>query len=539
MTDTITKRWIRTAADEQAVAAGCYFDEAAAERVPEFFRRFLRHSKGKFAGNPFELLPWQTDDVIYPLYGWKRPDGTRRFRKAYVEIPKKNGKSTMASGIGLYHLAGDGERGAEVYSAAVTRDQASIVHGEAITMVESSEALASYLKINKATKEILFPRYASKYKALPAEAHSSEGLNASALIIDELHAWIGEHGRRFYDALKYAGTARTQPLMFQITTAGEDTLGVCWEQHEYARDVIAGVIDDQRFFGYIAAADVKDDVDEPATWRKANPSMGVTMTEADFAADLSEAKKTPSTFAQFLRYRLNRWAGGGGVPAIRPEDWNACEGNFTVDDLAGRECWAALDLSRTKDMTALALVFRAEGEGGDDYHALVWFWLPAETLERKDCPEQFRTWAKQGRIRLTDGNVTDYTQVENDIVEILERFAPQCLAFDPYFAEEITQRIMDRIGVERVEFRQTLMNFAPACTELERLVMSRKIRHDGDPVLAWHIANLRWKIDANNNKRPIKPGGDSIKKIDGAVAMLMGIGRAMTAILGGGGMAWA
>lgn len=520
MSDAITKKWVRCRGDELAVAAGCYFDPAAADKACRFFPTFLRHSKGQFAGQPFTLLDWQANEIIRPLFGWKRPDGTRRFRKAYVEIPKKNGKSTLAAGIGLYLLIGDGEPGAEVYSTAVTRDQAGIVHGEAVNMVKASEGLSSYLRINHATKEILFDRTTSKYKALPAEAGSAEGLNAHGLIIDELHAWTGQHGRKFYDSLRYAGRSRRQPLQFVITTAGDDDLSVCWELHEYAKQVIAGDVIDQRFFGYIRAADPGDNLDDEAVWAKANPSMGETMTAEDFGADLEEAKKTPTAWHQFCRYSFNIWS-TGGVAAITAEDWASCRASFTLDELAGQQCWAGIDLSRARDMTALALIFRKP------WRIVAKFWLPESTVYSLNAPAHYRAWAEAGLLTATPGTVTDYIRVEADAVELCSRFQVQELAFDPYFAEELTQRIYDKTCIQRVAFAQTAGNFAAPSAEFERLVISGQLGHDGNPILAWQAGNLRWKIDDRGNKRPTKAAGQF--KIDGIVAAIMAIGRASLA----------
>src|SRR5215831_5309752 len=284
-----------TPADEAALAEGCTFHAASAERVRQFFRSFLRHSKGQWAGKPFELLDWQFTDIIAPLFGWKRADGSRRFRRAYIEVPKKNGKSTLASGIGLYLLVGDGEPGAEVYSVAADRYQANIVHGEAIRMVRASPGLSSRLELNRTTHNISFPKLSAWYRSLSSEANTKEGLNAHGLIIDELHAW---KGRGLWDALRYAGRSRRQPLLFAITTAGDDMDSICREQHDYAKGVLSGEILDTRFFAYIrrAAAIAEgdredDDWADPAIWHKANPSLGVTIDPGEFARDVEEAKQ--------------------------------------------------------------------------------------------------------------------------------------------------------------------------------------------------------------------------------------------------------
>ena len=556
MIDALTKKWIRARADETAAEQGCTFSMKGPERVRMFFRTFLQHSKGQWAGKPFELLDWQFNDLVCPLFGWRKPDGTRRFQIAFIEIPKKNGKSTFAAGIGLYLLVGDGEPGAEIYSTAVTRDQAGIVHNEAMTMVEASRALKSYLKVNKSNKVIHFPQTNSKYRPLASDADSNEGLNAHGIIIDELHAWKGERGRNFFEAIQYAGRARAQPLMLIITTAGDDVATVCYEKLEYARDILSGVNkDDTRFFAYVKEATSKDDLEDPETWRRVNPSMGITIREDAFACDLAEAKKSPTAWASFKRYSFNIWTSGSN-PAICREDWAACRDDFAEDLLLGQECWAGLDLSRVSDMTSLALLFKSVVVSGETYlmrdgtmadfrevatyRLLVYSWLPEGSAREGPMASEYRAWAKAGRLTLTDGDVTDYAVVERKLIELAGdgetpgKFRLVELAFDPYFAEELTQRFQDATGVKRVAFAQTIANFAPPTSEFERLVIAHQLRHDGNPVLSWQVGHVEFKTDQNNNKRPIKPGGNSVKKIDGVVATIMALGRAMIDRAGGG-----
>jgi phage terminase large subunit-like protein len=526
--DAATRRWIKSPADEAAAVNGCYFDEAAAEKVERFFRQFLRHSKGRFAGQPFELLEWQRDDVVFPMFGWKRADGRRRFQRAYVEIPKKNGKSTLAAGLGLYLLVGDNEPGAEVYSAACTRQQAGIVHGEAINMVRASQGLSTYLRVHGATREIRFDARGAVYKALAADANSNEGLNIHGLIIDELHAWPGEAGRAFYNALKWGGKARENPLFFIITTAGEDQLSIGFDVHNYARGVLDGSVEDQRFFAYVRAADSQDDYREPATWRKANPSLGHTMTEDDFAADVKEAEQSPTSLTQFKRYALNIWA-QGGTSAIDQNSWKACRVKFKEADLHGERCFGAIDLARVSDLTAAGLVFPRDG---GRYRALVQFWLPRAKIEHPNTPEMFRVWERQGLIVATDGDVTDYEKVRADVAEWWKRFELVEFAYDPWMAEEFSQRLSDD-GFERVSFGQTILNYAAPSAEFERLIVGRLLEHDGNPFLAWQIGNLRWRIDPAGNRRPDK--ARERNKIDGPVALIMAIARAMVADESAGG----
>lgn len=522
-----TDRWVRSPADERAVAEGCAFDGKAAARVKDFFARFLRHSKGEWAGKPFELLAWQWEDVIAPLFGWLRPDGSRRFRASYIEIPKKNGKSALASGIGLYLLAGDREAGAEVYSVAADRDQAGIVHGEAVRMVEASPPLLRHLVVNYSTKNITFPSAKSWYKALSSEAGTKEGLNAHGLIIDELHVWSG---RGLWDALRYADRARRQPLRFAITTAGDDPHSICREQHDYARGVLCGKIDDTRLFAYIRAARqtsegdaADDDWRQPETWRRANPSMGATIREDDFAADVAEAERSPVSQATFKRYSLNVWSTSTN-PWLRAEDWAACLD--ATRDLSGAECYGGLDLAVNDDMTALSLLF-PDGEGGYDMRA--WFWLPEQAAMSPDSPPHYRVWADQGLLELTPGSACDYDYVKRRVGEIVTNHDLRELAYDPYNAEKTTQEMEAEYGVRRIAFGQTTANFAGPTAEFERLLLMRRLRHDGNPILAWQAGHVTAKTDINGNKRPAKPKNRDPRKVDGIVAAVMAMGRAMLA----------
>ncbi len=521
--DSATRRRIVTPADEIAARNGCYYDERAGMRVVEFFRRFLRHSKGSdFAGRPFELLDWQREEIILPLFGWKRSDGMRRFRKTYLEIPKKNGKSTLASGIGLYLLVGDNEPGAEVYSAATDQTQASIVHGEAINMVDASPELSSILQVNRSNRNIIFPGCKSYYRALSSDAAGKEGLNAHAVIADELHVW---KGRKLWAALRYAFRARKQGLLFVITTAGDDPTSVCFEQHLYARDVLSGVNTDERFFAYIRAANesLGDNWTDPAVWHKANPGLGTVIDPIEFAHDVEEAKKSPLSQSEFKRYSLNIWA-SAQQPWLRMEDWNACQQAYTLESLAGRECYGGLDLAKTRDMTALVLVF-PELDG--TYKLWPFFWLPEDTVHDPDMPEHYRLWQREGWIETTPGNVCDYGFIEKRILEISQQFDLRKYAFDPYNAEATTQRLEDQHDIKRIAFQQTIKNFAEPTSEFERLVLSQKLVHNGHPILAWQAGNVNVRTDANNNRRPVKPQRGDTRTIDGIVAAIMGLAQAL------------
>ena len=523
MATQATRDWTRNRLDELAVERGCYFDLRSAERVRDFFRKFLRHSKGQWAGKPFELFPFQWDKLIAPLFGWKWPDGTRRYRDAFVGWPKKQGKSTIASGIGLYLLCGDGEAGAEVYSLGTDRDQASIVHGEAVRMVESSAALSEHLHVNKSTKNIHFPKSQSWYRALSGEAESKEGLNAHGLICDELHVW---HGERTWNALRYAGRARRQYLRFIITTAGEDKLTVCGREWDYAQGVQDAKTEDLRYFAYICAAEAKDDWKSPETWRKANPSLGIVFPEEDLAADVRKAEASPTEQAVFQRYSLNVWV-TSTQRWLSQDAWKACRRGYTAEDLAGRTCYGGLDLAKTQDMTALVLVFADEFGAEPTYKLLPFFWLPEGTVNNPNSPSEYRVWAKDGLIEVTPGDVCDYAFIKRRMGELAQQFQIQDYAYDPYNAEQVTQEITSEHGVPRCLFAQTITNFAEPTAEFERLVIGGTLHHPGHPILDWQAGHVQVKTDANNNKRPVKPPQGDHRKIDGIVAAIMGLGRAM------------
>lgn len=517
-------KWIVTPGDEKALLNGCWFDLERAEIVERFFAEFLRHSKGDFAGQPFVLLDWQRDQLFYPLFGWARQNErgkfVRRFTKAYVEIPKKNGKSTIASGVGLYMLCGDGEDGAEIYSSATDRNQANIVHREAVNMVEQSPELADALVVNRSTWNISYPECRSFYRALGSVPSRNEGFNAHCILADELHEWRGAQGRALYDAIKWAFAARSQPLFFQITTSGEDMTSVCKEQHDYALSMLSGLHFDDRFFPLVYAAGPEDEPWSEETWRKANPSLGDTITVESFASDAHEAKKTPTSQARFKRYRLNIWTTGDS-PWLRPEDWAACKESFSAEELQGRSCYAAWDLSRTRDSTSCVLMFPDEDD--DIVRILPHFWLPSDQAALLRGVVPWEIWAEQGFVTLIEGGTIEFSVLEDAFDGFAQQFDILAMAFDPWNAEDTTLRMETETGVPRIAFGQSIKNFAAPTDEFERRVLNRTIRHNGHPVMAWQVGNAVISTDPNNNKRPKKAKPNDPRKVDGVVAGIMSL----------------
>lgn len=495
---------------------GLVFDQVAAERVIRFFS-LLHHSKGEWAGKPFVPLDWQ-QFLLSVLFGWKRKiDGLRRFRRAYIEIPKKNGKSTICSGISLYLLVADAEAGAEIYNAAADRDQASIVYSEAANMAEASPALNSRLEVVRSTKRIVFPATRSVYKALSAEVNTKEGINWHGLIFDELHA---QKTRDMFDTLTYGGAARRQPLFAAITTAGYDRESICYEQRDYAVQILEQRIEDDSFFGFIACAEETEDWKDPVVWRRANPSYGITIKEDAFENDAKEAQASPAKENSFRRYRLNQWT-EQDVRAIPMDQWDAGARQVSAESLFGHSAHAGLDLGSTSDLTALGLIFEFEGLP----LLKPYFWVPAASLHKKEnrMRSVYQTWAKQGFLKVTEGNTTDYDVVRRDLNELAALFAIREIAVDRLFqgAQLCTQLMQD--GFDVIAFGQGFASMAAPTKEFLERLANGTLLHDGSPVLGWMAGNLAIEQDAAGNQKPTKKKSGG--KIDGIVSSIMGLGR--------------
>jgi phage terminase large subunit-like protein len=491
----------------------------AAQKVYDFFEGVLRHSKGQHAGKPFTLLPWQRH-VLGELFGRLTPDGIRQHRVGYIELPKKQGKSTTLAGVALYMLLADGEPGAEVYGAACDREQAGIIYREAASMVRASPALSRHLEVIDSRKTIVHKASNSFYRVLSADAFRAEGLNIHALLFDELHA---QRDRRLWDALRYGGAARRQPLLLSITTAGYDRKSICWEQHAYAERCMADPSVDPAFFGCIYAAAPDDDWKDEKTWHKANPSLGETITVESFAADAREADQSPSKLNSFLRYRLNVWT-TQDVRWLSPDAWAKCGGPLR-DDLEKREWYAGLDLASTTDLSALVLV--SQDDDGT-FDVMPWFWVPQDNAAERTQRDKvdYIGWIRDGYIRATDGNVTDYDVIRRDIVELSQKYNIRQLGIDRWNATQLATQLQGD-GLEIVGFGQGYGSMSSPSRALENYVLSEKIRHAGHPVLSWMAANVAVQSDHQGNIKPSK--AKSTERIDGIVSLVMGLGLHATA----------
>lgn len=504
---------------EDAGNRGFYFDEDAGFHVIEFFG-FLKHSKGEWAGETFELEPWQMF-TMWVLFGWKRQsDGLRRFHVAYKSMARKNGKSQEAAGVGHYCFVADGEHGAEVYTAATKLDQAKIIHEEAKRMVRSSPFLSELIRVLKSNLSIDMTN--SKYEPLGADAKTLDGLNVSAAIIDELHA---HPSRELWDVLETATSSRRQPLMYAITTAGMDRTSFCWQQDSYAIKVLEGVINDDSFFAFICRPDEGDDWKNEATWKKANPNLGISVKIDDLRRKCHKAQNMPTALDAFLRLHLNMWT-EKEQSWIRVDEWNKCAGESDMDELDGQPCVCGFDLSSTRDITALVLLFDIPG---GKKAVKPYFWIPRDTARARQEEDHvpYVTWAREGLIELTEGNVVDQDFVRRRINEINRTHQVREIAIDRWNSTQLQTQLMGD-GFEIVQFGQGFASMTAPTKELDRLVASQSLVHYGNPVLTWMASNVILEKDAAGNIKPSK--SKSREKIDGIVALIMAIGRAMVSV---------
>ena len=495
-----------------------HYDKAKADRAVVFIEN-LKHTKGKWAGKNFLLLPWQ-EQIIRDLFGIVDSQGRRQFRTAYVEIPKKQGKSELAAAIALYLLYADNEPSAEVYGAACDRSQASIVFDVAKQMVQMSPALLKRSKITAATKRIVNYSNTGFYQVLSAETATKHGLNVSGLVFDEIHA---QPNRKLYDVLtKGSGDAREQPLFFIITTAGTDKNSICYELHNKALDIKAGRKKDHSFYPIVYGLTEEDDWNNEANWYKANPSLGHTISIDRVRKAYKNALENPAEENVFKQLRLNMWT-STTVCWIPDHIYDRGNLSIDIDSLKGRECYGGLDLSSTSDITAFVLVFPPRTED-EKYIVLPFFWLPEDTLELRCRRDHvlYDVWEKQGYIQTTEGNVIHYGFIEKFIEELGEKYHIREIAFDRWNATQMVQNLED-MGFTVVPFGQGYKDMSPPSKELYKLLMSGSINHGGHPVLKWMAQNVVMRQDPAGNIKPDKE--KSVEKIDGIVATIMALDR--------------
>ena len=494
-----------------------HFDEQAAAKVIRFFEQYLTQVKGELGGQPLILEDWQKT-MLRDIFGWKRPDGTRRYRTAYLEIPRKNAKSTVGAGIALYLLLADGEPGAEIYSAAADREQAAIIFNIATGMVSQNAKLRQ--QCHPFRNSIVSTDRTRSYKPISADAHTKHGYNAHGIIFDELHT---QPNRDLWDVLTTSTGARRQPLTFVMTTAGFDKSSICWEVHEYARKVKEGIIIDDTFYPLIFAADKEADIYAVETWRKANPGFGSIVKEEYIRAQAASIRNNPSFENTFRRLHLNQWT-TSEVRWITDEDWMRC--SKMLPDLTGRLCYGGLDLSNVSDVSALVLYFPPD-DNDDTGYLLPFFWIPedkAYDMRDRDRAD-YTLWASQGLVELTAGNVVDHGYIRQKVNELANLYDIRRIGYDPWGAVQLVLSLIDD-GVPMSEFRQGFASMSAPTKQLETLVLSQKIGHGGNAALRWMVSNVMLRTDPAGNVKVDK--GKSTEKVDGVVAAVMAVGEAMT-----------
>lgn len=455
-----------------------------------------------FYGQPFILPKWQYE-IIWDVYGTVNENSYRQYRMAYLEIPKKNGKTTLIAGLSVYHLSCDGP-GGQIYCCAADRKQAELVYNAAVSMIEQNEDLQEILKITDSRKEIKNTITGTVLKVLSAEAYTKHGINPTVVIFDELHA---QPNRELYDTMTFgAGAARKEPLWWIITTAGNDPdrNSIGWEVHEQARKIIDGELQDPSWYAriYNAADDV--DIFDEANWYKANPSLGVTIDIDTVRREAVAARNSESSERLFRWLRLNQWVAVKRIGWLPLTLWDSTTGIWSKAELVGKKCYPGMDLSSTIDLTGLALVFPPQ-EGLDEWRVLIEGWIPEdnmkERIHRDGVP--YDKWVKQGFLHATPGDVVDYDFVEARIITLSKQYDFQPGGTDPWNSRMLTQRLQKE-NVTFAEVVQNMANMSPPMKEIERLLRSGQFTHEDNPLARWCFGNVVTAIDGNENIKPMK-----------------------------------
>lgn len=553
------------------------FDTARADKVCAFFPRYCSHSKGAFAGQPFEPLDYQIQLILRPIFGWVDAEGIRRFRKAFIEIPKKNGKTQLIAGLALYMLLGDNEPGAEVYVAAADREQARILFDAAKAMVEGNPALAKRLVVYR-NRIVRADDPNAFFQVLSAEAATKHGPNIHCLIIDELHA---QPDRELFETLTRGVISRRQPLILLITTAGDDDESICYEEYEYARHVLSGTIEDERHLPVIFEAGVKEDWADPSVLARVNPGVGTTIKLETLVASAQEARNEPRKRNDHLRYHTNRWT-NQATAWIPNEWWDACGKPLPSDaELGLWPCAFGIDMAQKIDLTAGVAVFKLPLDDNDeasddeievvaedpdgamakriyslDYQIAIvpTFWLPEDTLRDRVRQDGVRydIWKNDGLLRTVEGAIVGAEAVVNFIggtpakaglIQRFPRLKSAEFGYDPAFATDVALGLRDRHHLTVVEVPQIYKHMSEVCQVFEALVKAGRVRHGGHKLLRWNVENVNVKTDDAGRIRPVKPK-KATKRIDGVVATLIALTRLMSVPLGktkkrkGGARVW-
>jgi len=486
---------------------------AAPPQDPIAFINALTHTKGSFAGQTFNLRPWQLR-IIKQIFK-KRRDGLRQYRTCLLMLPRKNGKTELAAAIALYGLLADGETGAEVYSAAADRDQAGLVFGVASQMLRNDPALYAGCYVVESQKKIHHQASGSFYRAISAEAYSKHGFNASMVIYDELHA---APDRRLYDVLSTSMAARKQPLLLVISTAGYDRHSILWELYAHAKKVQEKPEIDPSFLPILYEAPEDADWTKKRVWQKANPALGDFRSLEEMQTMAARAKEIPAQENNFRRLYLNQWTEQASR-WIQMPTWDACQTAAPIEALRRRRCYVGMDLSTTTDLTALVAVFPDE----TGFDVLARFFVPAARIVERSRRDHvpYDEWARQGMITATPGSVVDYEAIRTVLQGWAAEFSLQQISFDPWNATDLVTRLQQQDGLLCLAMRQGFASLSAPTKSLEQAILGRRLRHDGHPVLRWCVSNVAVEGDPAGNLKPSKT--KFTERIDGVVALIMAV----------------
>lgn len=500
---------------KRALDCGFYLDIKAGERPINFIQK-LKHTKGKWAGKPLLLESWQKF-IVFNLFAWRKADGSRRFRYAYVEVARKNGKTALAAGIALYMLYAEREPRAEVYSVATVKDQAKLCFNDSVAIVKQT-ALSQRMRVFR--DSILYEQLGAYFKPLSSDDGIHDGYSPYCVIVDEYHA---HKDNGMLDVMRSGMAARTQPLVFIITTAGFNKNYPCYAYRQNAKNVIGRIVEDDSLFAIIFEMDAEDDWTCPDCWSKANPNLGISVDYEYLAGEVKDAQNRPEAVRGVKTKNLNMWV-DAETTWILDDVWQQCGGALTLEDVEGCKCWGGLDLSNISDITAYVLIF----EVGDKLALVPKFWIPEDKLQEKIAKENvhFAEWVQKGYVTVTPGNVIDYDFVKADILAMSEKYGVSSIAYDRWNSSQMIIQLQDE-GLEMSPFGQGYGSMSAPSKEFEKMVLAGKIEHFNNPVLRWMLASTAIQTDPAGNIKPDKR--KSSQKIDGIVASIMALGEMMTA----------
>ena len=493
-----------------------YFDKEAAERAISFIERFITHTKGELTGKPLLLEDWQKD-IVSKIFGWKTDEGLRRYRTVYIQVPRKNGKTTLCAAIGLYMLYADNERGGEIYAAAGDRNQANIIFDIAKKMVQQNEQLNSRGKVFRSS--IVNESKGNFFQSISSDSSTKHGFNASCILMDALHV---QKSRDLWDTLLTSTGARREPLCLAITTSGYDRQSICYEIYDYAKKVQSGAIEDESFLPVIYEADPEDDITDEQVWKKANPNYGVSLRKEYMQRESQRATEVPSYQNTFKRLMLNIWTESQAV-WITQKDWIDNYEDFDYSTLEGSDCVGGLDLASTRDISALVLLFKVE----EKFIILPYFFIPLENAKKRSERDgvDYVSWIRDGHIIGTEGDVADYNFIKAKINELSKKYRIQSIAYDRWNASQLVIDLIND-GANMTPFGQGFVSMSAPTKSAELEIISKRLIHNNNPAMNWMISNVAIQEDPAGNIKIAK--NKSKEKVDGVVAMVMALGEYMT-----------